>query len=139
MVFCKALFMLLYVKATGYFCYFNNILSSDNHFSFVFSSSSIIQMRLAKQNRIFQRQLTGWFDVKGTYLFESVGLLFISIQIFVPVLFIMIFKNGKLVMLLSIVNCNSRFTWFKIVSKSLGSINLIFSKISWSYETRNQL
>ena len=51
--------MLLYVKATGYFCYFNDILSSDNHFSFVFSSSSIIQMRLAKQNGIFQRQLRG--------------------------------------------------------------------------------
>ena len=59
MVFCKALFVLLYVKATGYFCCFNDIFSSDNHFSFVFSSSSIIQMRLAKQNGIFQRQLRG--------------------------------------------------------------------------------
>ena len=45
---CKALFMLFCIKAIGHFCCFNDVFSSDNCFSFVFSSSTIVQMHLAK-------------------------------------------------------------------------------------------
>ena len=134
---CKALFMLFSIKAIGCFCFLNNVFSCDNHFSFV-SSSTIAQMHLVKQNGIFLRQLRRWFDVNSTYLFESVGSLYISIQIFVPVLFIIISKNGKFVLLLSIVNCKLGFTWFKIFSKSLGLINLVFRRISQSSKNQNQ-
>ena len=116
---CKVLFMLFAVRAIGCFCCFNDVFGSDNRFSFVFSSSTIAQMCLAKENGIFLRQIRGWFYVKGTYLFKLVSLLYISIEIFVPVLFIIISKNGKFVALLSIANCKLEFTWFKIVSKSL--------------------
>ena len=119
---CEALFMLFSIKAIEFFCYFNDVFSSDNRFSFVFSSSTIVQMRVAKQNGILPRQLHGWFDVKGTYLFESVDLLYRSIQIFVPVLSIIISKNGKFVVLVPIAHCKLGFTWFKIVRKLLGLI-----------------
>ena len=111
------------IRAIGYFCCFNDVFSSDCRFSLVFFSSRIVQMRLAKQNGIFLRQLRGWFDVKCRYLFESVALLHLSIQIFVPVLFIITSKNSEFVGFLSIVNCNLGFTCIKIVSKPLGLIN----------------
>ena len=56
---CKALFILFSIKAIGYFCFLHDAFSSDNRFSFVSSSSTIAQMRLAKQNGIFLRQLHG--------------------------------------------------------------------------------
>ena len=40
--------------------------------------------------------------------------------------------------MLPIVNCKLGFTWFKIVSKSLGLINLVFRRISQSPENWNQ-
>ena len=54
---CKALFMLFPINAIGCFCCFNDAFSSDYRFSFVFSSSTIVQLCLAKRNGIFVRQL----------------------------------------------------------------------------------
>ena len=49
--------MLISIKAIRYFCDFN-VFSSDDRFSFVTSSSAIVQMRPAKQNEIFIRPLS---------------------------------------------------------------------------------
>ena len=118
----KALFVLFSIKAMGNFCCFNDVFIYNNRFNFVSSSSTIVQMRPGKQNGIFLRQRQGWFDIEGTYLFESAGF-YIFIQSFVPVLFVIKSKNGKFIVLLSMVTCKLGFTWFKIVCKSLGSVN----------------
>ena len=70
---CKALSILFSIKKIWYFCYFNEIFSNENLSRFGSSSSTMVQISPAKQNGIFLRQFCGWFDVKGTYLFESVG------------------------------------------------------------------
>ena len=125
---CKALFMLFPIKAIGYFLSFNDIFSSDNRFIFLFSSSKIVQMLLVKQDVLL---------VKSNYIFESVCLLYISIQTFVPLLLIIISQNGKFAQLMSIVNCKLGFTWLKTVSKSLRLTNLVFSRILQSSKNRN--
>ena len=102
-------FFLQYIlyKQQDVFCCFPEIFSSNNRFSFVFLSSTIAEICLAKKNGMFLIQVRWWFYVKGTYFFELVALLRISDQIFVAVLLIIISKNSKLVVLPSRVNCKS--------------------------------
>ena len=64
--------------------------------------------------------------------------MYISIQIFAPIIFFITSKNRTFVVLLSIENCNLGFTWLKIVSKSLDSINLVLRRISQLSKNRNQ-
>ena len=125
----KAFSVLFYIKAMEYFCCFNEFLLGlkTNRVRFAFSFSTIVQIRLAKKNGMLQEQLRDRFDVKGAYLFESVSLLYMSIQILIPFLVIITSKKDKSVVLLSILNCKFGVTWFKIVSKSL---NLILER--WS-------
>ena len=56
---CKSLFMFCSLKAIGYFYCFNDVFNSDNRYNFVFSSSTVVQMHLAKQNGILLWQLRG--------------------------------------------------------------------------------
>ena len=71
-----ALNMLASISDLGYFCSSNVFfLSSLKRFSFTFSFSTMVHILLARENGIFVKQCRGWFDVNGTYRFESVGLL----------------------------------------------------------------
>ena len=109
---CKVLFMLFAIRAIG--CFW---LQQPFQFRvFFFNNSTDVSSQ--KKWNIFEA--TSRVILCKRYIsFKSVSLLFICIQIFVPVLFIIISKNGKVVALLFIVNCKLEFTWFKIVSKSL--------------------
>ena len=137
----KAFSVLFYIKAIEYFCCFNEFLLglTTNRVRFAFSSSTIVQIRLAKKNGMLLGQLRDRFDVKGAYLFESVSLLYMSIQILVPFLVIITSKNDKSVVLLPILNCKFGVTWFKIVSKSLNLIKLVLKRIKQSSKNRNQM
>ena len=75
----------------------------------------MVYIVLARENGIFVKQCCGWFDVNGKYRFESVSFLWISIRIFIPVLFIVISKKGSLVWIFVIVNWI--YYWHDLVLK----------------------
>ena len=77
----------------------------------------MVYILIARENGIFVKQCCGWFDVNGKYRFESVSFLWISIRIFIPVLFIVISKKGSLVWIYVIVNWILLLAWFGIESK----------------------
>ena len=86
--------MLGSISDLGYFCSRNSFFNSLKRFSFTFSFSTMVHILLARENGIFVTECGGWFDLKEIYHFESVGLLKISIQIFVPLTFIIMSKKG---------------------------------------------
>ena len=57
----------------------NGFFSSLKHFSFTFSFSTMVHILLARENCISVKQCCGWFDINGTYRFESFGL-FVNIH-----------------------------------------------------------
>ena len=70
----------------------------------------MLHFLLARENGIFVIECRGWFDLKGIYHFESVGLLKISIQIFLPLTFIIISKKGtflysELDLIIDLIQC----------------------------------
>ena len=70
-----ALNMLASITDLGHFCSSNVFFSSLRHFSFIFLFSTMVHILLARENGISVKQCCMWFDVNGTYRFESVGLL----------------------------------------------------------------
>ena len=114
-------------SVTGYFYHFN-AFSSDNCLGILFSSSTIVD--LSRQTKWkFLRLLHWWFDVISTYLFQSMGLLYMSIYIPFPVLLILISKNGKYAVFLPIVNCKIEINLSKITRKSFCLNKLLLKKI----------
>ena len=79
----------------GIFVLAKYFFSCLKRFSFTFTFSTMAHILLARENGIFIKQCRGCFDVNGTYCFESVGLLY-SIQVFLPLLFIIISKKDLL-------------------------------------------
>ena len=53
-----------------------------------------MQIIQARENEMFFKQCLGQFDLKETYLFESVGFEQIHIRTFFPSLLIMISRSG---------------------------------------------
>ena len=64
--------MLASVSSLWYFCSSNVFICV---IVFIFSFSTMVPILLVRENGIFLKQCRGWFDVNGTYRFESVGLL----------------------------------------------------------------
>ena len=62
------------ISDLGYFCSNNVLFSSLKRFSFTLPFSAMVQILLGRENGIFVKQCRGWFDVNGTYRFESVSL-----------------------------------------------------------------
>ena len=69
-----ALNVLASISNFGYFCSSNFFFSSLKRLSFTFPFSATVHIFLARENGIFVKQCREWFDVNGTYCFESVGL-----------------------------------------------------------------
>ena len=78
----------------------------------------------ARENGMFFQQCLGWFDLKETHLFESVGFEETSMKTLFCSLFIMISINGSWVSLASTVCCIARLILFKISSSYFGFIKL---------------
>ena len=124
--------MLASISEMGYF-YSSNVFfsSSLKCFCFTFSSPAVVQTRLVRENVVFIKQCHGWFSHHQTYCFD---LLEISMQISVPLLFIIISKNGSLVWLFSIVDWIFLLIWCNIESKWSGFIKLTVGDIWVSFK-----
>ena len=95
----------LFITSKGYFCF---SIMSFNSSKFLFLAclfSTIVQMRLAKQNGILTLQCFRCADEDGKYLLVSVALVYRSIQILLSSLRINTSRKGTISLLCCIVNC----------------------------------